>query len=75
MDGNATDQHHLPLLITAGVVALVLLWPCVRSGPMAPRLVAEVANHRAALGTAGGRAAPAVVSVEPAICAPTLKSN
>jgi hypothetical protein len=32
----------LPLLITAGVVALVLLWPRVRSGPGAPRLAAEV---------------------------------
>jgi hypothetical protein len=32
----------LPLLITAGVLALVLLWPRVRSGPSVPRLVLEV---------------------------------
>jgi hypothetical protein len=32
----------LPLLIPAGILALVLLWPRVRSGPPAPRLVVEV---------------------------------
>ena len=30
------------LVITAGVVALMVLWPRVRSGPTAPRLVLEV---------------------------------
>jgi hypothetical protein len=32
----------VPLPIAVGVLALVLLWPCVRSGPAAPRLVVEV---------------------------------
>jgi hypothetical protein len=33
----------LPLLmIPAGVVALVLLWPRILDGPSAPRLVAEL---------------------------------
>jgi hypothetical protein len=32
----------LPLVITAGVVAFVLLWPRVRSGPAGTRLAAEV---------------------------------
>lgn len=32
----------LPLAITAGAVALILLWPRVRSGPTGARLAAEV---------------------------------
>jgi hypothetical protein len=31
----------LPLLLTAGILALVLLWPHVRSGPAGARLAAE----------------------------------
>lgn len=33
----------LPLLITVGVLALVLLWPRVRSGPAGARRAAEMA--------------------------------
>jgi hypothetical protein len=32
----------LPILITGGVLALVLLWPRVRLGPSGARLVLEV---------------------------------
>lgn len=39
----------LPLGITAGVVAFVLLWPRMRSGPAVPRLAAEMAITTLAL--------------------------
>lgn len=40
----------LPLLIAAGVLALVLLWPRVRSGPLGARLAVEVLFSTVALG-------------------------
>jgi hypothetical protein len=41
----------LTLLITAGLVALVLLWPRVRTGPLGARLAAEMAIATLVLAT------------------------